>query len=43
MLKESSGIDIMGDKMANFRRDVKIIWKNQMEILEMKIILEIIH
>lgn len=33
----------MGDKMANFRRDVKIIRKNQVEILEMKIILEIIH
>lgn len=29
--------------MANFRRDVKIIRKNQVEILEMKIILEIIH
>ena len=31
----------MGDKIANFRRDVKIIKKNQMEILEMKIIFEI--
>ena len=31
----------MGDKIANFRRDVKIINKNQLEILEMKIIFEI--
>lgn len=32
----------MGDKMENFRRDIYIVKKNQMEILEVKmIILEI--
>lgn len=38
-IKEYSRIYMMDDKMESFRRDVKTVKKNQVEILEMKMIM----